>query len=127
MENIKVKKTNLLNVLKENRERHQKIFEEALEGFRKLAIEKLDESLTRAKAGQKFRIYFGLQEPVNQTKDYDRAIRMMELAVDEVIELSERDFQQYVMDDWNWKGQFLTTNSAYSVMAAQELRAESVD
>lgn len=118
MEKITVNKAELMEKLKKNREEHREIFLEALDGFRKKAIQMLEERLTLAKAGKYFDLYLHIVQPVDQTKDYDRAIKMLEMSIDASVELSERDFQQYVLDDWSWKDQFLTSNSLYSGKAA---------
>lgn len=114
MDAIKVKKDELLEKLKSNREAHQAIFDKAQDGYRKLCIELLEQMLAEAKAGKVIRRKVELQEPVNQTKDYDRVIAMLEMSQDAVIELNEPDFAQYVLDDWAWKAQFTTTNSRYT-------------
>lgn len=114
METIKVKKEELLQALHKNRDAHRKIFEEAQEGYREEAIKLLDKALEDAKHGKEIRTHIQLMAPIDQTKDYDRAIRMVEMSVDDVIEIDERDFACYVMDDWDWKRQFLTTNAFYS-------------
>lgn len=117
MNSINVKKIDLLTTLRENREKHRTIFLEATEGYREAAIKELDAMLEDAKAGRKIRRSLTLVEPQDQTRDYDRAIRMLEMSQDDVIELEEHDFAQYVLDDWAWKRQFLLSNSAYSVTA----------
>jgi len=104
----------LLEILKKNREAHRAIFEDALVGYRKEAIRLLDKALKDAKEGRKINTWIQLQEPVDQTKDYDRAIKMIEMSVDENIEINEGDFQCYVLDDWQWKTQFLHTNAMYT-------------
>ena len=38
---------------------------------------------------------------------------MLELSVDDVITLSETEFDQLVMDEWNWKQSFVATSSFY--------------
>lgn len=118
MESIKVKKEELLNVLRENRTKHRQIFEEAIEGYRKTVIAEFERRLDDAKAGRKIDIRFTLPQPVDQTKDYDRAIGMLEMTIDDVIHLEEIEYRQYVMDDWSWKQSFLTSNSTYSGTAA---------
>src|SRR5260370_18692324 len=118
MENIKVKKEELLKVLKENRAKHREIFLEALEGFRKKAITEFEKRLEAAKAGKHFDIAIALTLPQDQTKDYDRAIGMLEMAIEDVVELGEAEYAQYVMDDWRWKHNFLTSNTTYSGKAA---------
>lgn len=121
MNAIKVKKSELLDVLKKNREQHRKIFLEAQEGYKHAAIKELDSMLDDARAGKRIRRSMTLVEPQDQTSDYDRAIRMLEMSQDEVIELEEHDFMQYVLDDWGWKHQFLHSNSVYSATALAAL------
>lgn len=121
MQTIMVHKEKLLEVLRKNREGHRKIFEEALDGYRKEVVKRLDEQLARAKAGKRVYLAFQIVEPQNQTKDYDRAIGMLEMSIDDEISLSESDFRNYVMDDWNWKHQFLSSNAMYSGSAASSL------
>ncbi len=62
-----------------------------------------------------------LGPPIDQTKEYDRAVRMLELAVDENIELTEQQFANYVMDEWQWSQHFMAMNSLYSLRAASKL------
>lgn len=118
MENIKVKKEDLLKVLRDNRAKHRQIYEEAIEGYRKTVITEFERRLEDAKAGRKIDIRFSLPQPQDQTKDYDRAIGMLEMTIEDVIQLQEHEYQQYVMDDWSWKQNFLTSNSTYSGTAA---------
>lgn len=113
MQSIKVKRLELLDTLRANRENHRKVFLEASEGYREAAIAELDKSLEAAKRGERIRRSIGLAEPMDQTREYDRAIRMLEMSVDTEITLSDRDFQQFVMDDWAWKEQFSASNRAY--------------
>lgn len=121
MEIMKFEKVKLLEILKENRAKHRQIFEEACDGYKKKAIALLEEKLASAKAGERIVMQFALQQPVDQTREYDRAIRMLELSTDQVVPLDENDFSCYVMDEWAWRAQFLSSNSAYSGMAASML------
>jgi hypothetical protein len=93
----------ILAVLRDNRSKHRAIFEEALAGYKKQAVELLEEKLAAAKNGKVVPMIFSLPQPMDQTKEYDRAIRMLEMAIAEEIELSETDFQWYVLDDWSWR------------------------
>jgi hypothetical protein len=119
MQKIKVKKTELLEILKKNRNAHNGIFREAQEGFRKAVIEELEKRLKLARNGKKIEQYVRLPEPQDHTRDYDRVISMLEMDLTDIVELSETDYAQYVLDDWEWKRQFLGTNRAYSFVAAK--------
>ncbi len=121
MQNIRVQKSQLLEKLKENRKNHRKVFEEALEGYRKEVISVLEQKLEDARHGKRVTHYIELAEPMDQTKDYNRAIQMLEMSIDNTMEITQSEFAQYVMDDWAWKDQFLTCNSAYSATAARAM------
>ena len=114
MDKIKVKKSELLDVLRSNRARHREIFLDAQEEYRKAAIAELDNMLTEARAGKKIRRSVTLVEPIDQTRDYDQAIRMLEMDTQDIIELTSELFRCYVMDEWRWMNQFLAVNSTYS-------------
>lgn len=119
MKDVKINKEKLLNCLKVNRTQHRTIFEEAQKGFREEVIKQLDARLQDAREGRQIDIRIALQEPTDQTSDYDRAIRMLEMSEDEIIELSELDFECYVLDNWAWKRNFLISNVGYSQTAAR--------
>lgn len=113
MRSVKVNRNELLEKLKKNREKHRDIFLQAQEGYRKAVIAELDRMLEDAKAGKKIKRYIELEEPIDQTDDYDRAIAMLEMCVDDVVEINNTEFACYVMDQWSWKEQFTATNTVY--------------
>lgn len=124
MKAIRVAKAKLLATLQTNRLNHRKIFEEAIEGYKQAVISELERRLNDAKANKKVSLYFQLTQPVDQTKDYDRAIGMLTMSLDTEIELTEQDFACYVLDDWGWKRQFLTSNAYYSKTAADTVATQ---
>lgn len=115
---VTVKKDELLETVRANRANHRKIFLEAVDGFRAKAIELLNERLKEAVAGRRVDVSIRLPRPVDQTRDYDKIIKMLEMSVDDEIELTQQEFAQYAMDDWSWKKQFSHINKAYTVSAA---------
>jgi len=44
---------------------------------------------------------------------YKRAIRMLELSVEDIIEVEEDIFNQLVLDEWSWKNQFVNLTLLY--------------
>lgn len=114
MKTIHISKTKLLERLKTNRKAHVKQFNEALEGYRDLVIEELNQSLRDAKLGKHFRTFIQLVEPQNHTPDYDAIIDQVEWHEAEIIELDRSEFNHYVRDDWGWKEDFIQTMSFYS-------------
>jgi len=108
MEKITVHKAELLEKLQENRANHRAIFEEALGGYQAEAIKILERHIATLHAGKRRNVQIGMLVPEDHTSDYNRAIAMIEMSIDDTIVLSEKDFGQYVMDDWGWQRNFLS-------------------
>lgn len=108
-----IKKDELLEILRENRENHMAEFEQAVEGYRKLREKQLEEQLADIRAGRLREKWQTLPVPFNQQKDYDRVIRLIELDISDTVTLNEGEVAQYVMDDWQWKQNFTASNSYY--------------
>lgn len=123
MKSILVRKEILLEKLRANRGAHRAIFEEACAGYRAKAIALLDQQLQLAKDGKHFSFaaFYQLNQPADQTKDYDRAIGMLEMDTGDHTELTEQDYRHYILDDWDWKMDFLVNNSLYSAMGTKSL------
>lgn len=111
---VTVKKKELLDSLTKNRDGHRGLFLKAIEGYKAAVIKELESSLESAKAGKEFNKFIQLEEPKDHTKDYNRIIKMLEMSVADEIEISESQFQMYVMDEWSWKDQFVTTSNQYT-------------
>lgn len=121
--NTRIEKKKLLDILAKNKKAHRGIFEEAVDGYRKKAISTLEENLKLVKANKKHRLVnFYLQVPEDHTRDYERAIKMIEMTTDQEILLGEQEFKSFVMDDWSWAAQFYASNSLYSATAAGKLQ-----
>ena len=113
MKNIKAKVSEVLDILKKNRELHRDIFIAAQKIYRSEVIRKLDQALQAAKDGKEFPSYIQIPEPEDHTKDYDRVIRMLELSTEETIELAENEVEVYVMDRWSWSHSWAASNVQY--------------
>lgn len=121
MRDVRVNKADLLKIVQSNRNNHRKIFQEAQEGFKKEVIKQLEMRLTDAKNGKRINGSFHLEAPIDQTREYDRVISMLNMSVDDIVELDEESYAQYVLDQWAWRHSFLMSNSAYSGTAAAQL------
>ena len=111
---VTVKKSELLDAMRANREGHRAEFLKAQDGYRLAVIEELDKMLADARDGKNLRVAVGLTAPTEHTKDYDRVIRMLEMSTADEIVISETQFAQYVLDEWGWMGQFKATTSRYN-------------
>lgn len=111
---ITIKKDELLTAIQTNREQHKKDYDEAMVGFRSASIVAMEKNLAQAREGGEVKLGIGLTTPTEHTKDYDRVIRMLTMSTADEIMISEAQFTQYVMDDWNWKAAFVGLTAAYN-------------
>lgn len=114
MRTVNVNKAELLASVTANRDGHRTQFEEALDGWYKAVIKRLEQTLDNAKANKIQDVRIILPRPSDHTSDYDRVIEMLKMSVDDVVQLTETEFAQFVQDDWGWKDQWLVSNSSYS-------------
>lgn len=111
-------------IVQKNRDEHCKIFEEALDGYRKTAISELETMLERAKKGKRVvEVRVHLPMPCDHTREYDAVIKMLELTADATVLLDQQEFTQYVMEDWDWMRDFLGASRVYgSEMAVESMQ-----
>jgi len=115
MHQVKVNRAELLAKVRTNRYAHRDLFLKAQEGYRKLVIEELDRMLADAKTGRPIQRSINLAEPVDHRADYDRILAMLEMSVDDIIVLDAQEFNQYVLDNWEWSRLASYTNKSYAV------------
>jgi hypothetical protein len=114
MDQVRVKKNELLAIVKKNRAEHRELFLKAQDGFRARAIEELDDMLKAARDKKEVRLFVGLTAPQDHTAEYDRSIHMLEMSQDEIVEIDEGTFAQLVRNEWSWFAQTNLINSTYS-------------
>ena len=122
MRNVVVNKGELLEVLEKNRQIHLKEFNEALIGYRAALNKAFKNALKALKKTtdndlvkfDRYENFNDLPVPENHTKEYDLAIRMLQSSVEDKIELSKQEFDQYYFDEWTWSASAKLSNSTYS-------------
>ncbi len=80
--------------------------------------------LEAIRAGKRVVHSISLAQPSDQTEEYDRAIKMVEMTQADTIELEEDRFDNLVMDRWAWTRQFMHSNSFYSEKARSKTVAD---
>lgn len=121
MQTIKVKKTDLIDVLKRNLSEHRDAFLEAQKKYREVVIQTLDQELARVRNGEPFVMarLTCLVQPTDHTEDYKRVIGMLEMDISETVDLSGSEYACYVDDNWGWMGQFANEVTSYGVSNAK--------
>ena len=117
MRPILIEKRRLVETLTANRAKHLAAYLEAADGYRTEAIAFYEQALRDAPTAAVQAIPRGLPPsmvmPVSYVADYDRALRMLDFAIDNQIELDEDAFRNLVMDEWQWTERFAASNSLY--------------
>lgn len=55
----------------------------------------------------------GLVFPQDHSRDYNRAIAMMQSSVYDEVQLTVDEYDAYVLNNWEWKKNFMVANSLY--------------
>ncbi len=121
MNTINVHKEDLAEHLVKNKEKHEKRYNEAMEGYRAEAIRVLSQAVENAKAGKEITIDFDLYEPVSHLDDYERVLGMLELHSGAIIEITALQYDNYVRDKWIWSHVFSSSTSSYCSSSSEEV------
>lgn len=131
MKSVRVKRNEVLDKVRANLSEHEQIYKEAVIGY-KAAVKDITARLAALAARDEeiletLRELNALKTPSLHKTEYIRAIKMLEMSADEVIELQEHEFAQLVMDDWQWQRSWLGGASAYAPSAMRKLETFGVE
>jgi hypothetical protein len=121
MNAIKMNRLELLEIVRANKLTHIAEYNEAVEDYKTVVLDIATANVKVAKTAklEEFKkIKRTPDAPVSYELSYARAIRMLELSVEEIIEVEEDVFNQLVLDEWHWKRSFTMSNSTYKIGAS---------
>ena len=121
MNAIKMNRAELLEIVRANKITHVAQFVESVEDYKKLVLQITQANLKLAKTAnlEEFKKIKAMPStPTSYEDSYKRAIRMLELSVEDIIEVEEDVFNQLVLDEWSWKRGFTATTQSYKVGAS---------
>lgn len=115
MKSIKVEKAVLLKKLIENKQKHKELVEKAQIGFKKVVKETLEKLLQNVEKNKPidFKELYNLTQPMNKTTEYEQAIEMLNMSIDDIVEITDQEFRCFVQDKWDWADQAFLSNSRY--------------
>ncbi len=116
MHEVTVDRQDLLARVKANREQHEKDVKQAKEDYLEARVKETNEWLGLLNEGESAPWTSTVAHVRSNLDDYDQAVAMLEMSVDERITLEAHEFTQLVLDKWGWKAQFdsaRTSNSSY--------------
>lgn len=114
---IEAKTAEVLNALRENREKHLGIVVEARDGYLKAARRELEHRLKQLESGKIVTLHFTLATPRDHTDVYDTAIEMLSMHQQPTVILDSEQVRSLIQDQWDWTRDWVHTNSAYSQTA----------
>jgi len=109
---IKVEKKKLIEKIKENKKNHIEEYEKAVIAYRKEAIRQLTLLNNKIDEGE-LDIKLDLITPINNSDNYDSIIEMFEWEVDEIVELEQKEFIEYVQDETDFAVTAKFSNMSY--------------
>ncbi len=114
MKNVKVSKIDLLAKVLHNRKVHEEEYKEMMITYKVKLIDALELLVDEAKDSDRgFTKSVNLSEPQNHADDYNRIISMLEMSIDNDITLDFHEYEQYVLNNWHWSGNFNVSKASY--------------
>lgn len=116
MKTVTVRKKELKAILHKNRSEHSEIYAQAQAKYLDLLGKELENQLALLEGGKRVDLkkITNLIVPRNFTKEYDRALLMLDMEQNDVITLDHVDFRRLVQDEWEWSQQWAVSNSGYT-------------
>lgn len=125
MDKIIVNKNKLIEIIQKNKKEHiddykksMKGYSQEYEGYLDSLRNHIDNEIKEIRESNytkdvNLSFYFDEDKPISHEEDYNAILSMLELDCNDSVELSRRDHECFVMDKWNWKGDFLRVSSKY--------------
>lgn len=121
MQNVTVKKQDLITKLLASKEKHEKEYRESVIDFRKAINIHLERASSKVK-GVKDPVtlkklksfYINIPAPFHYLDSYDQVLAMLNMSVEDNITLTFNEFQQYVQDKWLGARQFASNKALYA-------------
>lgn len=122
MNNIRIRKKELLKIVKDNYKKHSSEYNIIITNYKDYVVKLAKTNLDLAKSGDLNLIAQMKAIPSVPTFHgdcYMRVVRMLELSVDNDgifnldVNLNEQEFSELVMDEWDWKKEFNSTFKTY--------------
>jgi hypothetical protein len=110
---ISVNKAKLIEQIKLNKENHIKEYEKAVVAYKEEALFQLANQVKSVEEGS-LEAKLNLVTPINNAVNYDKIIEMFEWEVNEVVELEQQEFNEYVQDETEFAMNARFSNAMYS-------------
>jgi len=109
---IKVKKGDLIKQITANKVAHIKEYKKAVKAFKLEAIEQLKELIEDVENGE-MEINLDLTTPIDNSENYDEILEMFQWEVEDLVELEQNEFREYVQDKTGFALMAKSSNTVY--------------
>ncbi len=110
---VKIDKAALIERVKENRDRHDREYQEAVGGYKSRLVFVLTRMLEAAKRKEDVDHTIDMEVPQDHSGEYEKALSIMEWEQNDTLHLSVTEFERYVLDAWPWKKHFTEVHASY--------------
>lgn len=121
MNEFRMRKNDVLAALRKNLAKHDHIYQEAIEQYRRDAIKRLKDSLKQAKNPDAplFQVssLYDLDPPKSIREEFEEVIQMLEMCIDDEISLSKQQVREWVRGKMRGMNDFIVSNAKYSSVA----------
>ncbi|CAM0019361.1 hypothetical protein VPHD239_0141 [Vibrio phage D239] len=119
---VRIKRKEFLNTVRTNRAAYvkaQSLIEEEIDKENLEDFERFQANVAELKEIQTLS-FRPENYPTNHTSSYDKVIRMAELSCDEIVELTDDEFDKYIMNSWPFIQNLKTILGSYANTASVE-------
>jgi len=109
---IRVNKQQLIDKIKENKKNHVEEYAKAVIAYKEEALRQLAELTEKVNNGE-LGVALNLITPIDNSVNYDKIVEMFEWEVDEVVELEQSEFLEYVQDETEFARSAKFSNMMY--------------
>lgn len=113
---IRMPRIDLLEKIREQRNKHIAEYEQAMRAWRSMMFAEADK-IVQDSTDDLTKFPNSLSKlircPEHHTDDFDTNIAMLEMAIDEVIELDQESYERLVLGKFEWRDSFMATNAFY--------------
>lgn len=112
---VMVRKTTLIEHLKNNKKAHVANYQIAKVEYFKDIMEAMNERIAAVEAENlDYNFGFNIQKPMDAAAEYDKYVKFFEMCEDEFIKIKVEEFNCIVEDKWHWAVQANQINTYYS-------------
>lgn len=114
MWSVKVNREQLLKKVVENKTKHHDTFLKAMDKYKEKVLAEFEKKVEQLKKGKLPDTYLRLPVPEEHVDDYDTVIGMLKMSTEDLVELGDEEFANFVEDRWNWSRAFAANTVSYT-------------